>query len=300
MNKTSQYPGVSWDKDRNKWRAHITIGGKLQFLGRYDSEIDAKEAYSKAYAEKYATTEGDSDYDGCFSGNFNVVTLGDWHVPFEDTSAIEVVMKFISDIQPNIIIIHEMHDFYTLSRFDKDPNWINCLQDELDSAAKYLSEIRDICPKSRIILLKSNHLDRLRKYLWSKAKGLCSLRALEISALLELDLLDIEYMDEFIYEGVIFKHGSLVSQGAGASGLRELQKENMSGVSGHTHRLAIVYRTDRNNTLFWVENGSLCNQRPDYIEGIPNWKLGFSIISWNKNGIPIPRLVSIVNGTCIL
>ena len=42
---SSKYPGVLWDKEREKWKASIYQNGKRKFLGRYDSEVEAYEAY---------------------------------------------------------------------------------------------------------------------------------------------------------------------------------------------------------------------------------------------------------------
>lgn len=43
--KSSQYKGVTWDKDAGKWRAQINIGGHHKGLGRFVSEYDAARAY---------------------------------------------------------------------------------------------------------------------------------------------------------------------------------------------------------------------------------------------------------------
>lgn len=48
LKKTSQFTGVSWSKERNKWQSHIRINGKSKSLGRYSNEIDASIAYQKA------------------------------------------------------------------------------------------------------------------------------------------------------------------------------------------------------------------------------------------------------------
>lgn len=59
-NNTSGVPGVSWRKDRNKWRAFITINGKQKALGLYENKEDAiaarklaEEKYFGEFAPKY-------------------------------------------------------------------------------------------------------------------------------------------------------------------------------------------------------------------------------------------------------
>lgn len=44
---TSKYVGVSWDKQKNKWKAQIQLNKKTIPLGRYKNEIDASNAYQK-------------------------------------------------------------------------------------------------------------------------------------------------------------------------------------------------------------------------------------------------------------
>ncbi|MDK2920128.1 MAG: hypothetical protein PWQ37_2861 [Candidatus Petromonas sp.] len=50
---TSGYKGVSWRKDRKKWRAYIKHKGKFISLGHYDNPIDAALAYDNAALEYY-------------------------------------------------------------------------------------------------------------------------------------------------------------------------------------------------------------------------------------------------------
>lgn len=45
--KTSIYPGVARDRKKKKWRASIQLLGKNKFLGNFNSEIKASEAYQK-------------------------------------------------------------------------------------------------------------------------------------------------------------------------------------------------------------------------------------------------------------
>ena len=51
-NNTSGYKGVSWQEQRKKWQATIGLNNKYIHLGRFDSALEAHQAYCKA-ADKY-------------------------------------------------------------------------------------------------------------------------------------------------------------------------------------------------------------------------------------------------------
>jgi hypothetical protein len=217
-----------------------------------------------------------------FEGRFNIVSLGDWHVPFHDAKSLKGAFDWCKKVQPDILVLHELHDFYAISRFDKNPNRQASLQDEIDIVTGYLTELRGLCPASRMILLESNHSDRLRRYLWSKAPALACLRVLEIEGLLELQKNSIEYMEYFIHQKFLFKHGDVVSKESGMTARRELAREGMSGVSGHTHRLGAHYRRNRGGEYVWLENGCICDLNPEYIKGTADWQQGFSLVSFES------------------
>jgi hypothetical protein len=48
---TSGFSGVRWDKERQKWAAHIRINGKVTQLGRFNSKDEARTAYLVKRAE---------------------------------------------------------------------------------------------------------------------------------------------------------------------------------------------------------------------------------------------------------
>ena len=224
------------------------------------------------------------------------MVLTDWHCPFEDPKILELELAFCKAEQPQIIVFHELHDFYSVSKYDKDPKRTEDLQLEIDIVNKWVSKFRAACPKSRFILLNSNHLDRLRKYLWHQAPGLNSLRALEIKKLLELEKYKIEFKETFTYKNVLFKHGDVVRKFSSYSAKGEFEKEGMSGCSGHTHRLGMYFHRVRGGDYVWVETGCGCNLDAEYIQGIANWQHGFAVFEFEKIGTYFyPRIVPIVN-----
>lgn len=163
-----------------------------------------------------------------------IVKLNDWHIPFQDTEALTTAIAFTRSLNPDILIIDEIIDFYAISKFDKDPRRKLNLQKEIDETLTYLNILRKIFQRVRIIMLNSNHLDRLGKYLRGKAPELYYLRSLDIRELFKLDEFKIEFMETYVHNGMfIFKHGDVARKHSGWSARAEYEKEGMSGASGH-------------------------------------------------------------------
>ena len=45
---TSSFVGVSWNNQYKKWLSQITINGESVYLGVFDNEVDASNAYQEA------------------------------------------------------------------------------------------------------------------------------------------------------------------------------------------------------------------------------------------------------------
>lgn len=55
LKRSSKFIGVTWDKNRKKWQAQYQKGKKKIFLGRYNTEEEAHNAYINALkTENYA------------------------------------------------------------------------------------------------------------------------------------------------------------------------------------------------------------------------------------------------------
>ena len=213
-----------------------------------------------------------------------ILRLGDVHYPYHDKRAIGVALKFAEFLQPKIIILDEWLDVYSLSKYNKDPQRKQDLQDDIDGAVVLLRWVRQVCPNSRLIMLKSNHDKRLQTYLRTRAEELDNLRCLQFSELLELFSMGIEYMDSFIFRNFLWKHGSVVRKDSGMTARAELLKEGMSGCSGHSHRLALFFKTLRGGKFCWIESGCLCDTKEvEYIDGTADWMQGVSVVSFAKD-----------------
>ena len=204
--------------------------------------------------------------------------LTDVHFPYHDEKAVDLAFRFAKRIQPDTIITSEFHDFYSVSRFLKDPTRIDTLQDEIDGVNDLYATLRKYCPNSRIILLNSNHLVRLSKYIKSNAPGLHSLRDLKLKNLLKFKENGIIFKENHTHRNFLFKHGDLVRKYTSAM---EFARENMSGQSGHTHKIANFYTTKRSGSYSWSECGCLCDPKQEYMEGaVADWQQGFGLVTF--------------------
>lgn len=203
------------------------------------------------------------------------VILSDIHFPYENFDAIEQASKFMEQYQPKyIILLGDVVDCYSLSRFDHDPKRILSLQKEFDLASAYLTDLRENFPRARIIYIEGNHEKRLQKYLNSHPE-ISSLRTLTIPELLGLDSIGVEYLPNFYLGDLYLTHGEIVRKYSGQSARGEMDKNDYSGVSAHTHRLSQVFKSTPHRELQWCECGCLCSLNPTYLETRPDWQNGF-------------------------
>ncbi len=210
-----------------------------------------------------------------------VLFIPDIHCPYEDTIALEALYCFMNWWKPDtVIILGDLIDFYAISRFNKDPDRALKLQEELDSSVQVLKDIKDRAGNAKIYFIKGNHEARLKKYLWSNATELNSLKALRLENLLQFERFNIKYEDRGLlkYKHLIVKHGTLVRKFTCYTAKGEFEKNGKSGVSGHTHRLGSYRHTNEGGEYIWVESGCLCKLNPEYMEGeTPNWMQGFTV-----------------------
>lgn len=238
---------------------------------------------------------------------------GDSHFPFQDEPSLAIAQAIVEDERPNFIV-HKGDglDARTLSRFDKDPNRKETLQDEIDLFRAHLAAMRLASPDSRFIYLEGNHEDRLRRTLWNLEGPSAVLgqltafqKAMTWPALLGLDELGVEFIPygeqskREILPKFITKHGSVVRSKSGATASAEQAKYNKSGSSGHTHRLGVVWHRDSNGAHVWAETGCTCKLDPEYCVD-PDWQNGAVFWTFDKQtGAATPELIYIHNGLAV-
>lgn len=214
--------------------------------------------------------------------------IPDVHVPYQDKRALNAALKFVQYYKPDtVFLLGDVLDMYGLARFDnKDPEKIGKLHEEIDEAQKLLTDIRDVSGKSDVYYIQGNHEYRLQKYIRNNAPELHGFNQIQLENLLGLDDLNITYVPEgrMEYYGMLVKHGEKVRSRSGYTATGELESTGISGISGHTHRLAQVYKTNRAGMFTWVEAGCVCDLNPEYMEGrIADWQHGMAYGTFTKD-----------------
>lgn len=234
------------------------------------------------------------------------VVVSDIHAPYHDDKALRVAEQVISDINPDVFVINgDLVDGYPISRFLKDPNRLETLQDELDASKDILQRFREVTPKAKRYLTEGNHESRLSKVIATldgPARELARLEsfqeAMSWTSLLRLKENGYQWVSDKDQPSVdiipqfLVKHGSVVRRYSGYSAKGEYDNYHRSGTSGHTHRLSQYYHSSLGETHLWVETGCLCSLKPDYTK-YPNWMQGFAVFTWSGNELPFVELVHI-------
>ena len=237
--------------------------------------------------------------------------FGDVHGIYYDPKCFDIIKQLIKDIKPQRIYINgDLIDFYGISKFDKDPDRHFNLQDEIDQAVYLLRDIKAVSKEAKIHFVEGNHESRLRKYLWSKASELSSLRSLKIESLLMFDELGIEYhrskgKSAYAELGKIkIGHFDVALSNSAASEKKLVLKYADTIIQGHTHRLGKFYKSfgSEEKMVVGVGSGCCCMLDPEYCSD-PDWHHGAVVINkiigvnrYHIQDIPIIKHETLFNG----
>lgn len=248
--------------------------------------------------------DGPGGYTQHPDDGYRFVAIPDSHGYLIDWEAADALLAFVRYYRPvRIFMLGDHVDFASLSRFDKPVGDVLRIGEDVDACRKFLGLVRQSAPDARIHYLKGNHEVRFARHLWKNPA---------IAKLLESGGQDLPHFLRFAEHGIewedsgalmvndrlIVKHGHMVRSRSGYTATGELERNGISGISGHTHRLGQVYKRSRAGMLTWVESGCLCQYDPDYMEGqLSDWLQGlsFGTVSLKGNGFTV-HTAPIING----
>lgn len=230
-------------------------------------------------------------------------------IPFHHKRNVEKVLDYIWESKiDGIFCVGDEIDVAELGAFNKGTRkeFEGTLQKNFNLTHSILADFREALgsKKKPFVLQRSNHSQRIEKYIYKNAPAFESVTALRIENLLGLTKLGITYnrsMD-FIAPGVLMGHGDegrLYTQ-AGLTGLNLALRTGENCVVGHTHRQGISKASrgfgGRLKTIWGMEVGHLMDLRSsgaNYIrEKAANWQQGFGLLYVEGNHV-VPQLVPI-------
>ncbi len=182
------------------------------------------------------------------------------HVPFQDKELYKNIFKFIKDLKllpsDEIIINGDLADFFGISSFEK----VSCsiisaddIQYERVCIKEFLRDLRKAAGCAKIIYVLGNHEKRWEKYLGSGAKALSKVPELMFENFFGLQKYKISYKDTYKPNPeFLCKHGDATSKFPSKT---ELDKELISGCTGHAHRTDRSYRRGYEKRLIWFSLG---------------------------------------------
>lgn len=241
---------------------------------------------------------------------YKFILFGDTHAPFHSKEGINVLCKIIRYERERRLdklgCLGDSADFYTLSRFIRDPRRLNQLNDELVDHALMMGQVTDAAGDVEKDYTPGNHEERLGKYIFTHAPNLAALPQLQLPELLGIKSLGWTYHPDYflVKDSFLVTHGNTVSQESGATARTELANVGISGATGHTHRMAVHFKTNFIHQVrdvppnMWLETGHLSDpSQIDYTIGRPtNWQPGFVMVSIDEAGLITPTLVRIHQG----
>lgn len=228
-------------------------------------------------------------------GERRVVLCGDHHAPLHDKTLHACFLEYLAATRPpEGIILGDLMDFATVSRFREREGFAHPVNECLQSAFEILRDYREASPDTEWTMLPGNHDARLHYALLDNVRELHKVMAadeeipaLDFRRLLHLDELGIAFVDGdwesakiSLCRNLTVRHGYTVAKNAGDKMLNSLTR---STVQGHSHRLSFTYRTDHDDdvdepttTRVAVEAGCMAEIADGLGHAIdPNWQAGF-------------------------
>jgi len=156
-------------------------GKNLREEIKYRKYFDDSELYKNPY--QLPDSEAEDDTVFTIPPQYNKIGLmADMHIPYHDVEAMTVAIDHFINFGANAIIIDgDAVDFYSLSRFNKDPRNRD-VSYELDCLANVIKTLKQNFGK--VFYKKGNHEERYERYLRIKAPELLNVSEFQYENLL--------------------------------------------------------------------------------------------------------------------
>lgn len=216
--------------------------------------------------------------------------LSDIHVPYHDETALRAAVDQLrGDTIDALVLNGDIADFYTISRYIKDPRKRN-FKAEITATREMLGWIRGQFPEIPVVFKCGNHEERWKHWLWQHAPEISDEPEMGLHSWLHLErhgMTLVEDQRPIMLGKLPVLHGhekgkgisSPVNQARGA-----FLRLHHTVLEGHGHRTSGHCEPDMwGSEVFCWSTGCLCDLRPEYAR-INKWNHGFAIVEVHKGG----------------
>jgi len=270
----------------------------------------------------------------CADTQIGFRTLADGtYEEFHDTQAMAIFVKVCLAYQPEKIqILGDFLDLPSQGRWAQEAGFALTTQKSIDTAYRFLSELRAACPDAQIVVIEGNHDKRMQTFIETNALAAFGLKqaslpgswpVMSLPHLLRLEEIGVEYVDAYPAatewdNGTVRNiHGTRSNSSGSTMAQYSSELPHISTWAGHTHRAEIVYRTTigaygERVDSYSANPGVLCRidgtvpgvHSGQHIDGssariVENWQqgIGFNYFTPSES---IPHVYRIINGKCLI
>lgn len=218
--------------------------------------------------------------------------INDIHCPYHDERALKAAVEYgIKEGCDSLYINGDFHDFYAISRWQKDPRERD-LPNELTTGHEVLKEIGR--PFKRKFFKCGNHEDRFDLFIWQRAEELAGVEGFSLKEILKLDQLGYEFVasKQWAWMGklpVLHGHEFVAGLSSPVNPARGLwNKLTDTALCGHLHRSSHHSETHsmtKNSVSCWSV-GCLCCLSPDYAP-LNKWNWGFATVEHDARSFQV-------------
>jgi len=219
--------------------------------------------------------------------------------PFHDRKLLDIALQICIERQPDTIILAgDIFDSPNFSdKFIRKPEFAGCMRPAILEIHWYIRQLREGCPKSRIIMLEGNHDKRINDAILKHLPAAYGLKgalaemmefppSMSVPGLLDLDSLGVEWIGDYPDSVYYLRPDMKVEHGHSI----KPQPDNGITFVGHTHRQGRKGNTrwtqDGPRTDVVIEVGCAC--RLDKVPGRTkrqNWHQGLEYIEYEPDGV---------------
>lgn len=234
-------------------------------------------------------------------GTTRMAILSDLHFPFVCNTSLTAALDYCKEFKPTHIILNgDVLDFYSISRFDRNPDAEN-IKYEVDVVRNFLDSLKEHFPNVQILYKAGNHELRFEHFIWRKAPEIWGFEEFRLDNLLKLKERGIQWIGDkiLIKAGKLnIAHGHEFPRSMGSVNVARTfyLKAKTNIVGAHHHQISSYSTRDVNGTSHVAySTGCLCQLNPDYMS-INDWDNGFMTVTFESNGNFRANNLKIIDG----